>query len=179
MLPRLLAYGVFLLALSGAPAASRAEQQMPTEYDVKAAFIYNFAKFVEWPAEKAQGDATMNVCVVGRDPFGPALDAIAGKSVGDRKIRIRRLASQSPQGCDIIFISGSERDRLEQVLEPLRGAGVLTIGDTHGFAQRGVMINFYMDGKRVRFEINPRAASRAGLRISSNLLKIARIVGAP
>ena len=173
---------MFLLsALFHAGEASATESRKPSEYDVKAAYIYNFAKFVEWPPGKPQEvGATMNVCVAGEDPFGSALAAIEGKVAGGRKIRIRQNPPQPGQGnCDILFISASEREQLARVLEPVKDSSVLTIGDTKGFAQQGVMINFYMENKTVRFEINPKAAVRAGLKISSNLLRIARIVGEP
>ena len=172
---------VLLLTVIGAREASCAEKQQPTEFDVKAAYIYNFAKFVEWPAGKSShAGVAITVCVVGEDHFGPALAMIEGKSVGGRKIRIKRESAQhNLRGCDILFISSSEKKRLAEILDAVKDANVLTIGDTKGFAQQGVMINFYMENKTVRFEINPKPAGRAGLRISSNLLKIAKIVGEP
>lgn len=182
MFLRFLPFIVFILSVvPGAREASCAEPRKPTEYEVKAAYIYNFAKFVEWPSGKSQvAGAPLNVCVVGRDPFGSALDAIEGKVVGGRKIQLRRNPPQQvPGGCAILFISGSESEQVGRVVANLDNSNVLTIGDTEGFAEKGVMINFFMEEKRVRFEINPRAAGRAGLRISSNLLKLARIVGSP
>lgn len=182
MFLRFLPFIVFILsAFLGPREASCAEPRKPTEYEVKAAYIFNFAKFVEWPPGKSQGaGAPMNVCVVGRDPFGSALEAIEGKVVGGRRIQVRRNPPpQTPGGCAILFVSGSESQQLGRILENLDNSNVLTIGDTEGFAEKGVMINFFMEEKRVRFEINPRAAGRAGLRISSNLLKLARIVGTP
>lgn len=160
---------------------SYAQHQKPTEYEVKAAYIYNFAKFVEWPARPSwDANATMTVCLFGEDPFGPALSAIEGKTVGDKKIIIKRNSlSQNLGDCDILFISNSEKEELARILEAIGDLSVLTIGDTEGFAQQGVMINFYIEEKRVRFEINPKAAARAGLKISANLLRIAKIVGEP
>lgn len=148
---------------------------------MKAAFIFNFAKFVDWPPAKSQETAaTMNVCVVGDEPLASALAAIEGKIAGGKKIKIRLEPPQQSLGsCSILFVGDSENAQLGRILETVKNAGVLTIGDTTGFARQGVMINFYMEEKRVRFEINPKAASRAGLKISSNLLKIARIVEAP
>lgn len=155
-----------------------AQNQIPTEYEVKAAFIYNFAKFVEWPSNPSQ--SSVAVCVFGKDPFGSAFVPIEDKRVGDKKIIIKRNVSfQNLEDCNILFISNSEKERLPQILEALGGLPVLTIGDTTGFALHGVMINFYMEDKTVRFEINQEAAEHAGLKISSKLLKIARIVGAP
>jgi hypothetical protein len=161
-----------------------AEDRKPTEYDVKAAYIYNFVKFVEWPRRKSPEPggtiSTISVCIVGNDPFGPALAAIEGKTAEGKKIRLRREQSaQNMKGCEVLFISSSEEERLDRILEAVKGLSVLTIGETRGFAQKGVMINFYMESRNVRFEINPKAAERAGLKISSNLLKIARIVREP
>lgn len=178
---RLLVFLIFVLssAFSGAREASYAGDSKPTEYEVKAAFIYNFAKFIEWPDGKSrEARGAINVCVVGKDPFGPALAAIEGKTVRDRKIRITRDPSlQNATRCDILFVGSSEEERLTRILEALGNSGILTIGDTEGFAQKGVMINFYVENRTVRFEINPKAAVRTGLRISSNLLRIAKIVG--
>jgi len=182
MLPRLLIFVVFMLsAVFAAGEASCAEPRKPTEHDVKAAFIFNFAKFVDWPPGKSQESGTiMNVCVVGDAPLGAALEAIEGKIAGGKRIKIKLEPPQQSQGnCSILFVGDSEKEQLGRILETVKNASVLTIGDTKGFGQQGVMINFYMEEKRVRFEINPKAAGRAGLKVSSNLLKIARIVGAP
>lgn len=169
------------LIISAAPATEKevyAQDQKPTEYEVKAAFIYNFAKFIEWPP--APSHPYITVCVFGRDPFGPAFNVIEDKTVGDRKIMIRRNASfQNFGDCNILFIGNSEKERLPHIFEALSGLSVLTIGDTTGFARQGVMINFFIEDKTVRFEINREAAARAGLRISSKLLRIARLVGGP
>jgi hypothetical protein len=178
MAPRLfIIAGFVLLALYGAVSPSFGGDGKPTEYQVKAAYIYNFAKFVEWPAGGA-GD--IDVCVLGEDPFNHDLAMIEGKKVLNRQITIKKVASyRNSSGCDILFISGSEEDNLTQIFKFLKGLPVLTIGDSEGFGERGVMINFYMEGRTVRFEINPKSARRAGLRISSNLLRIAKIVGEP
>lgn len=172
---------LILSAVFDTEEKSYAQHQKPTEYEVKAAYIYNFAKFVEWPARPSRNaSAAMTVCLLGEDPFGPALSAIEGKTVGDKKIIIKRNSlSQNFGDCDILFISNSEKEELARILEAIGDLSVLTIGDTKGFAQQGVMINFYIEEKRVRFEINPKAAVRAGLKISANLLRIANIVGEP
>jgi hypothetical protein len=168
-----------LLASGGlsAAAAETAPGEAPTEYEVKAAFIYNFARFVDWPARPG-APAGLALCVVGKDPFGRALDALEGKAVGDRKLQVRRVPEpDSLAGCDIVFISASEQHRLAAILRALRSSPALTIGDTQGFAQQGVMINFYLEGDRVRFEVNPDSATDAGVRISSKLLRLGRLVG--
>ncbi len=179
---RLLIYIVLLLsAVFCAERAYSGENRKPTEYEVKAAYIYNFAKFVEWPNGRFRdGSDTIHVCVLGDDPFGRSLAAIGGKAAGDRKIGVKQDVSlQDARGCEIIFISSSEEEQLGQILKAVNKLSALTIGDTEGFAGLGVMINFYMENRTVRFEINPKAAMRAGLRVSSNLLRIARIVGEP
>lgn len=172
---------LLLLAFLCAGEVRSADERKPTEYEVKAAYIYNFAKFVEWPSIRARdGEAAISICLVGKDPFGPVLDAIEGKAVGNRKIRIRRnLPLRDLKGCDSLFISNSEEGHLGRLLEEVQGLPVLTIGDTNSFAERGVIVNFYREDNRVRFEINPKAAARAKLKISANLLRIAKIVGEP
>jgi hypothetical protein len=178
MPPKFLTFEIIvILAFFCVAGLSLGEDRKPTEYQVKAAYIYNFAKFVDWPAGGA-GD--IDVCVLGEDPFNHDLALIEGKRILNRNIMIKRVASyRNASGCDILFISESEEDHLAQIVSFLKGYPVLTIGDSEGFAEKGVMINFYMEGRTVRFEINPKAAARAGLRISSSLLRIAKIVGEP
>ncbi len=174
-------YFIMLLAAVFCPgSAACGEARKPTEYEVKAAYIYNFAKFIEWPTVFRDRNDALHVCVIGDDPIGHSLADIDGKSVLNRKIRVRRnVALQNLEECEVVFISHSAREQLDQILEAINRFSVLTIGDTKGFAQRGVLINFYMENNRVLFEINPKAAVRAGLKINSNLLRIARIVGRP
>lgn len=182
MLPRPLAISMLLLAMISCPGkVSCDENPKPSEYEVKAAYIYNFARYVEWPSGAFQDQSkSIHVCVIGDDPFGPSLTALNGKRVGERSVRIRRNTSlHDVRGCEILFISSSEEENLAHIVKAINGALVLTIGDSEGFARKGVMINFYMENNRVRFEINPKTAMRAGLRISSKLLRIARIVGGP
>jgi len=179
---RCIIFIVFLLsAVICVEKTHSGENRKPTEYEVKAAYIYNFAKFVEWQNGRFQdGSDTIHVCVLGDDPFGHSLAAIGGKTAGERKIGVKQNVSiQNIDGCEIVFISGSDEEHLGQILKTLNRSQALTVGDTEGFAERGVMINFYMENRTVRFEINPKAAKHAGLRISSNLLRIARIVQEP
>ena len=182
MAPRRLIFIFFLLlAICRGETSYCDDNRKPAEYEVKAAYIYNFAKFVQWPKNAFQDSKKIiHVCVLGDDPFGSFLSGIDGKTAADKKIGVRGTSSvQNCRGCEIIFISASEADRLPRIMKALNGAPVLTVGDTEGYAEQGVMINFFMENRTVRFEINPRAAVRAGLRISSNLLRIARIVGEP
>jgi hypothetical protein len=158
-----------------------AQAQGSGEYAVKAAFLYNFARFVEWPGEAlGNGGSPLLVGVMGDDPFGGSIDqVVAGKNVNGHPIAVRRLRwGQDLRQCHILFISASEARRLPQILESLRGASVLTVADMEHFGQQGGVVRFLIEDGKVRFEINVDAADRAGLRISSKLLALAKIVRA-
>jgi hypothetical protein len=145
------------------------------EYRVKAAFLYNFARFVEWPAG---GDGTMRVCLFPADSFSDVLErTVAGKTAHGLPFEIRRLERfDDSLGCDMVFFGAMGARRESALLGSLVSLPVLTVGDRSPFAARGGMINFVVDGGRVGFEINRKAADRAGLRISSKLLELARLV---
>jgi len=173
----LLALLAVLLAFSGAGGA-RAETSAG-EYDVKAAFLYNFAKFVDWPqAAFPDPNGSFKICVLGKDPFGGSLQAaVGGEEIAGHKLIVVRTESLSkPAGCQILFISRSEREQTAQVLAAVRDAPVLTVGDAPGFLEQGGIINFLLEGTKVRFEINNEAAGRARITISSKLLQLARRV---
>lgn len=173
--------GLAILLVS-ATVVSRdlAQAQAANEYEVKAAFLYNFAKFVEWPPEAFSNDgaggAVLVVAIIGDDPFGSAIDqTINKKTVNGRQLTIRRLKwGQNLKDCHVLFVSSSERKRLPQILEALKGASVLTVSEIDMFTQQGGIIGFVMDDGKVRFEINSPAAGRARLKISSKLLELAR-----
>jgi hypothetical protein len=170
---------VLVLLLGTALAATTcvsAQAEPPTEYEVKAAFIHNIAQFVEWPA--AAGTAgPLKLCIVGRDPFGKALDGLRGKTIRDKVWEVLPATpTTNLRECGVLFIAASERNNLGQILDATRGSAVLTVGDSERYAELGVMVNFYLEQNRVRFEINAEVASRAGLKMSSQLLKLARIV---
>jgi hypothetical protein len=150
--------------------------QTGSEFEVKAAFLYKFASFVEWPHDSP--NLPVAICIVGHDPFGGALDRVVkGKTVNGREFAIHRLKSGDGVGeCHILFISGSERKRLRMALDRLQGVPVLTVGDMPEFCENGGAINFEVTDNRVQLEINPTAAERAGLQVSSRLLSLARIV---
>ncbi len=170
---------IFLACLGAGIWSSSAQAQAFSEYEVKAVFLYNFAKFVEWPPEASEtSDPGFTFCVVGRDPFGDSLEQVVrGKSVNGRALKLRRVrAASQARTCQIAFISASERKRLQQILDSMSGVRVLTVGDTEGFVEQGGMINFALEEDRVRFEINLGAAERAGFKISSKLLSLAKIV---
>jgi hypothetical protein len=166
--------------IAGSSVASVfAQSREASEYQIKAAYLYNFAKFVEWPPEASPGaNDPLAICIFGEDPFGDILTELAkGKSINGHKLVIRQLKPpQDLRGCQVAFISSSERNRLHSVLESLKGASVLTVGDTEGFAALGGVISFTMEDNKVHFDINVDAAERAKLRISSKLLSLARIV---
>jgi hypothetical protein len=148
------------------------------EYQVKAAFLYNFAKFVEWPAGSfATATDPIEICIVGQNPFGLALDTmVRGKKVGDRTFAVRRFpdTSQSNQ-CQILFIGATEWKRTRALLDAVKSPGVLTVGETDDFTDLGGIIAFRLDGPRVRIRVDLQMAERARLRISSKLLSLAEI----
>ena len=168
--------GLLLLLLS---TLSSAQVRAPesNEYQIKAGFLINFVKFVEWPAESfADGGAALVIGLIGDDPFGGALDEmVSGKTINSRRLEVRRLKwGQDLKGCHLLFVSTSERKRLSQIIDALKGSSVLTVGEMGQFNQQGGIINFVMDAKKVRFEINVTMADRAKLKISSKLLALAR-----
>lgn len=170
---RLFVVGGLCALLSSAPQQGHAAS---VEYQVKAVLLFNFAKFVEWPAGALAAGAPITIGVLGQDPFGEVLDqAVKGKTVNGRTLEVKRFAG-APGPCQILFISASEKDRLAQILESLKSASVLTVSETEGFAKTGGMVNFTLDGGKVRFELNPDNAEGAGLKVSPELLKSAIVV---
>ena len=149
------------------------------EYEVKAAFLYNFAKFIEWPSNVSPGpNAPMVIGILGKDPFGGEIDrAVAGKTVNGRRLLIKRFSTlESYEYCHILFVSASERSNLPRILAAVANSSVLTVSETERFAQIGGIINFTTIESRIRFEINQAAAERAGLKISSKLLSLGRAI---
>lgn len=159
-------------------APEAAEGPSLGEYQVKAAFIYNFAKFVEWPREASFGREPFVVTVIGDDPFGGVLDqTLRGKTVGDRAVVVRRAFRVQDIGrSQVLFISDSERERLPSILKSIDSSPILTVGQMAEFAARGGIIGFRLDGDRVRLDISLNAAERSKLKISSQLLRVARVV---
>jgi hypothetical protein len=155
-------------------------QDALSEYQVKAAYLFNFLKFVEWPEESfADPLAPIVIGVVGEDPFGNALpQVVVGKTVQGRDLVIRIYRpGEDLRGAHILFISASERKRLPMILSSLHGSSVLTVADTAGFLDAGGMIQFLNENGRVRFAINVDATGRAKLKMSSKLLSLAKVVG--
>ena len=166
--------GLLLFALG-----ARAAQDTPSEYQLKAAFVYNFAKFVDWPPNVfSKPESPFAICILGDDPFGSVIDdALRGKTVADHPVVVRRdKDAGAARRCQIVFVSASEKHRLPDILESLQGANVLVVGDFGGFAAAGGAIELTLQDDRVRFSINPAAADGAGLKISSQLLALATIV---
>ena len=156
-----------------------AQAPVPAEYRVKAEFLANFAKFVEWPDDSfAGGKGDFVIGILGNYRFGISLsEAVSGRTVRGRKIKIRILTSKdSPRDCQILFIGGSDRKQFIQILTSLRGASVLTVGEAEGFLQSGGTISFLVEEERVRFEVNLDGANRARLKMSSQLLAMARSI---
>lgn len=168
---------VAALCLAAAPAGY-AEHTLSREYEIKAAFLYNFLKFVEWPEEAyTDENSPGTICVLGADPFGEAFDVIEGKTARGRSIRVRRIRGVAGAGeCHILFIGSSEASRLKEVFRAAEGEGVLTVGETKDFARSGGAVNFFIKKDKVRFEINVDAVEKAGLKMSSKLLNLAVIV---
>jgi len=151
--------------------ALQASSQSKPEYRLKAAFLYNFALYTDWPAETGQ---SLNLCIYGNDPFGEEIDALQGKAVGARVLAIHRTpAGESLGGCEIVFIAPSAISSLPSVLERLQGSAALTVADSPGAAQRGVALNMSVAANRVAFEANLKAARGARLNLSSKLLHLA------
>ena len=165
-------------ALAVLTTAAYAQRASSREYAIKAAFIYNFAKFVDWPAQALpESKRSIVIGVLGANPFGSSLASINGKTVKGRTLVVKRVGSlQEARTCQILFISSSEQGRLQAVLKDLGNSSILTIGEMKGFARSGGIINFTKAGSRIRFEINTSAAERARLTISSQLLKLAKVV---
>jgi hypothetical protein len=155
----------------------------PAEYQVKAVYMVNFIKFIEWPAGTlGNTNEPFPVCVLGQDPFGPALDqSLAGERIDQHPLAAHRIQSaRDAAGCRVVFISASSDSQIEDTLVSLEGESILTVSDTPRFVRRGGMIEFVREGNRVRFELNLAAAKMARLTVSSELLRVAAAVrGAP
>ena len=171
-------FAAFGLALG---AAARANPQGPQarEYEVKAAFLYNFTRFVHWPPEVFNSHPNViTVGVLGNNPFGEALRSLEGKVVNGRKLTVLPFKTvQEVKPCHVLFISGSEKNRLSQALKAVGDSSVLTVSEVKGFTEQGGIINFHLKSGRIGFEINVKAAERAGLKISSKLLNLATLTG--
>jgi len=157
---------------------ARASEPSTSEYLLKAAFIYNIAKFVEWPPGSFESEkAPLVLCILGKDPFGYTTSTIDGKIVHGRPLSVRRVDRiEDLRSCQMLFISSSEMNRMPQMVQSLKDSRILTIGDMPDFARNGGMINLITVENKINMEINVAAVEKARLQISSKLLKLARIV---
>lgn len=171
---------LLLVALAGIETVGAVRGQGVDEYQVKAAYLYNFAKFVEWPAGAFEAStAPITFCVLGQNPFGRFLtEALSGKTIDSRPLVLREVSDpEQAANCHVVFISSSERKRLRRLLDAVRGRGVLTVGECDDFAAQGGIVRFALEGGKVRLEFNLDAAGDARLKISSKLLGLAKVVG--
>jgi hypothetical protein len=172
---RLIRVAIALISFSSATVFALAP---PSEYQLKAVFLFNFAQFVEWPQTAFEGpDDSLSICLVGQDPFGDELDAVMqGEEIGGRAISIHRYPdAASIEDCHLLYVRQPEHE-LRETLQKVEGAPVLTVGETEAFTAFGGMIRFQMEGNKVRLLVNPKPADEARLRLSSKLLRSSRIV---
>jgi hypothetical protein len=166
-----------LITLIGIPDLAPGAEPVAEEYQVKGAFLLNFAKFVDWPQQVFEGPGDpIAICILGRNPFGLALARAAQQTVAaNRSLSVRQVSDgQQASQCQIVFMGESESKHLRAWLEALRGRSVLTVGESDGFLANGGVVNFKLEGERVRIEISTAAADRAGLHISAKLLNLAQ-----
>jgi YfiR/HmsC-like len=173
---------LLLLVFISAPCMSvEAEEPHPTEYQVQAAYLYNFGKFVRWPANAAlRPGAPFTLCVLGKDPFQGALDSlVTGQTVGGSPVAVQRVADTKELGaCRLLYATRAESTRFKTVLDAARRLPVITVSDAPDFLQRGGIIQFVIVNNRVRFAINLDAAREAHLQLSAELLKVAtKVIG--
>jgi hypothetical protein len=158
------------------PPKLNAQRAKASESELKATYLYNFGRFVQWSesAHAAKG-ASFPICVFGQDPFGPVLDTtLSGESINGKPVVAKRVSKpQDALDCRVLYISVSEESRLKEIIAGLDKAGVLTVSDIPQFSQRGGMIQFVVVGNKIRFEVNLTSAQDAGLTLSSDLLKVA------
>jgi hypothetical protein len=170
---------ILCLASVGHGLALRGDQQKASAYQIEAVYLYDFSKFVEWPAATGTAkSAPFNICILGQDPFGATLDTtLSGERVEGANLAARRIAEpRDAEGCKIVFVSDSEENRLKAVLDQLEGGSALTVSDIRDFSQRGGMVQFVVANGKVRFEVNVKNAADAGLTFSAELLEVALAV---
>lgn len=151
---------------------SYAEGSVYDENQVKAAFLYNFPKFIELP-----GSDTLTLCIIGNDQMGDAMGSLDGQITAGKRLIVKRVNSMNEiSACQILFVPSSQQSNLDSIINYTRQKQILTVGDTPGFSKKGVMVNFYTEDNRVKIEINMDATEQSKLKISSKLLKLARII---
>jgi YfiR/HmsC-like len=175
---RSLASGAVIVAALAWPPASAAQRSRTVEADVKAAFLFNFTKFVEWPATAPPG--AFRICTIADGGFDAVLArTLAGESTDGRQIlRVTPEGPEFARGCHILFVSRQASAHIDRWMAAVNGQPVLVVGESQGAEDAGAHITFVIEDNRVKFDVNDDAASRAGLRISSKLLRVARQVTA-
>ena len=170
--------GLACLCLAGGSVHGDERSGTVSEHQLKAAFLYNFTQFTEWPARTfSTPEAPIVIGIIGEDPFGKTLDdLVKGEVVRGRPLVVQRFrAGEDFGGCQILFISRSEKERLGALLTELKGRPVLTVSDIKDFAQEGGMVSLILANKAVKLEVNQAVAEEAALQLSAKLLKLARI----
>jgi len=164
--------------VSGSGPSLHAQDRPASEYEVKAALLYNFARFVEWPAQTfPQGKDLVAFCIVSDILLDQPFDVLKDKTLGGRRLEIKHFQNpKALESCHVLFVVSSRQEPVDQILKKLDGSSVLTIGETEGFIQMGGIINIKVEDSKLRFEINRANAERAGLKISSRLLALATTV---
>jgi hypothetical protein len=182
-----------LLCLFITPNAYPESSAQYKEYEVKAAFMYNFLKFVNWPKEKMDQDAnTIIIGIVGDDPFGSAADIFNGKTIEDRQVVVKRFEgahqlkdmsendknkrAEQLRKCHLLFVCASEQKSFQDIINIVSTYGVLTVGDSENFIESGGIVNFFLEDNKIRFDINLDSAEKSGLEMRSQLLRLARKV---
>ena len=166
------------LGLAAAPLGAQPPSRARAE-DVKAAFVYNFARFVEWPpAAAARQPGTVVLAVLGGGPLATAVHQLDGKMLGERRLKVLPVASPAQaREAHMLLVTAGAGVPVADVARAVEGHGVLVVGDEQGFAEQGGMINFVVRDSKVRFEVNVHEAQSEQLRLSSQLLKLATLVG--
>ncbi len=167
-----------LLAAVAGPSEIRAQDALQREYDIKATYLCKFFNYIDWPADTLPPvGGVITIGIVGENPFGPAMDWLNGKQIKGRTLAVKQIATAKDfEHCQIVFISASEKARLPEIFGQLKDAKVLTVSEVDGFTSQGGIINFISERNKIRFEINLEVARRTGLTISSDLLKLAKLV---
>ena len=169
---------MLVLVITTCVLSQDVEGQELNEYDAKAAYLFNFVKFIEWPSQSFPDDASpLIIGVVGDDRFSELIEQkINGKIANGRRLTVKRFSNfRTLTSCHMVFVRSSERERIRQTLAAA-GSGVLTVGETENFAHWGGVINFIIADGKLRLEINQTSAERAGLKISAKLLSLARVI---
>lgn len=165
--------------VAGASLAAGAQRDVSKEYEIKAAFLYNFTKFVEWRGEQFASPAeAITIAVCGPNPFGDELQKIVkGRQVNGREIVVKFAAApQDVLDAELVFVGALGGERMKETVQMLNAAGIVTVGETDEFTRAGGMIVFVLEGDKVRFEIDVGEAERRGLKISAQLQKLAKTV---